>query len=142
MQEYIDFALKNAFLSATWLVLFVTWVMLTIYQRVMGARFMNRQEATLLVNHYKGIFVDVRSPLDFTQGHIAGAHHLSLKLILSDHLEKLKPYQTRPVVLVSQTSHQARKAARVLLKKGFEQVYVLEGGMSGWLSERLPVKRL
>ena len=46
----------------------------------------------------------------------------------------------RTVVFLSRVGNKGSDAARLLLKKGFSDVAVMEGGLTAWESEGLPVK--
>lgn len=46
---------------------------------------------------------------------------------------------TKPVYLLCHSGNRARQAADRLLKKGFTDVHVVEGGMQAWASAGLPV---
>jgi rhodanese-related sulfurtransferase len=53
-------------------------------------------------------------------------------------LDKAK---TKPVIVVCATGTTSREPAENLYKTGFEQVYVLKEGISGWSGENLPLVR-
>ena len=44
-----------------------------------------------------------------------------------------------PVVLVCRTGNASSNAAKVLKKAGFEQVFVLDGGLPAWQAADLPL---
>lgn len=141
MQEYIDFALSHPFLSGTWVVLLVAFLAVAIRQSANAGRRVSRHEATLIANRQKGLWVDIRDEAAYQQGHIAGAWHFDLKTIVSGEIAKLEKQRQRPVILVCESGMRSGKAAGALAQKGFEQVYILDGGMQGWISERLPVSK-
>jgi rhodanese-related sulfurtransferase len=51
----------------------------------------------------------------------------------------LAPAKQSPVVLLCRTGNASATAAKVLKKAGFEQVYVLDGGLPAWQAADLPL---
>lgn len=74
-------------------------------------------------------FVDIRNESDYEQGHIPtslllGQHNLQ-EFIQSANLDK-------PVIVTCYHGISSQSAAQILVEKGFEDVYSLDGGMEGW----------
>lgn len=80
--------------------------------------------------------LDVRTPLEFEQGHIAGAVNVPI-YELRDRLPGLDLDPARPVVAICLTGHRSVPAVRLLAEHGF-QVRQLAGGMRAWWRARLP----
>ncbi len=74
--------------------------------------------------------VDVRSPMEFSSGHLPGALNMPLNE-LGTHLRKLGPKKDRPVVLYCASGTRSAMARSVLKGQGFTQVFNL-GSMSNW----------
>ena len=53
--------------------------------------------------------------------------------------ELLAQARQSPVVLVCRTGNASSNAAKVLKKAGFEQVFVLDGGLPAWQAADLPL---
>jgi rhodanese-related sulfurtransferase len=81
--------------------------------------------------------LDVRQPEEFREGHIAGAGLIPLGQ-LKNNLSEL-PKQ-REIVCVCESGSRSRSAARMLASEGY-QVFDLQGGMSAWQQEKLPIKK-
>ncbi len=81
-------------------------------------------------------FIDVREPAEFRLEKIPGARLLPLSQLPhgASSIER-----TRPVLLVCQSGNRARKAADELMKQGFSDVRVLEGGLRAWKAAGKPV---
>jgi rhodanese-related sulfurtransferase len=76
------------------------------------------------------LLVDVRAPEDFAQGRIADAENIPLaELVTSDSLAKLP--SDRPVVVYSNGSENAAKAAVMLRMAGLDARLVV-GGYNAW----------
>jgi rhodanese-related sulfurtransferase len=77
------------------------------------------------------VWVDVRTPEEYAEGHIPGAI-----LIPHDEMEQryeeLSPYKNKPILLICRSGKRSEFAAGVLSKKGFSSLYNLKGGMQEW----------
>lgn len=80
-------------------------------------------------------FIDVRNRREYKQGHAVGARNIALNA-LPNALQNLDP--ARPMVCICQSGIRSGKAAQILLKHGFEEVYNVGGGSSAWQGHGLP----
>ena len=80
--------------------------------------------------------VDVRQPEEFAKAHLAGAVNISDESRQAD-IDALSRRQ--PIVVYStQSRYRAPAAARMLMARGFTNVYVLEGGLVAWQTADRP----
>ena len=79
--------------------------------------------------------VDVRTPAEFAEGHIAGAVNIDVKA--SDFKEKALATldKARPVAVYCRSGRRSVDAANVLTKEGFRVTNLL-GGINAWTEER------
>lgn len=92
--------------------------------------FVPAEEAKRLVAQ-GALLVDVRSPEEFTSGHLDGARNIPVQ-VLGQRLQELGPRE-RPVVLYCRSGMRSANAAAALRAAGFTAVYNL-GPMSRWVS--------
>ena len=85
--------------------------------------------------------MDVRTQEEFAKGHIANAHHMPLAQIEQGNTTEIDKHKEKPVIVVCETGDRADKAATKLVKAGFQQVYLLRGGLSQWRASNLPVTK-
>lgn len=78
--------------------------------------------------------VDVREPMEFTAGAIAGAVNIALGELMAGG-GGLEP--NFPVVLVCKNGQRSELAALMLQARGFN-AFNLAGGMEAWAAEGLP----
>ncbi|MEO6264338.1 MAG: rhodanese-like domain-containing protein [Luteimonas sp.] len=95
---------------------------------------------TALVNRDNALVVDLRPLADFEKGHIPGARNVQMSQFDPEN-KQLAAARSLPVVLVCKTGQTAGGAARRLRKAGFEQVYVLDGGIGAWQQADLPLAK-
>jgi rhodanese-related sulfurtransferase len=84
--------------------------------------------------------LDVRTPAEFENAHIAGAYNVPLDT-LADHAAEIRAAVTHGIVLVCQSGQRARRAEAALAAAGLPQFHVLDGGLAGWIAAGLPVRR-
>jgi rhodanese-related sulfurtransferase len=81
--------------------------------------------------------LDVRSALEFSEAHIKDSMNVPLDM-LSNKINELSQSEQSYVVFC-RTGNRSPMAADMLLQAGIHAVKVMEGGMTRWQKERLPV---
>jgi hydroxyacylglutathione hydrolase len=84
------------------------------------------------------IVLDVREPWEFAQGHVPGAELIPLGELIQ-RVGELE--QGRPVAVICETGSRSQSAAALLGREGFETIYNVLGGTSGWKRDGLPIVR-
>jgi rhodanese-related sulfurtransferase len=94
------------------------------------------------MNHDGAVVVDISESAEFENGHIPAAINIPLGQLDSS-LNRLKKYRDKkkPIVLTCKTGTRAGRAAAILRKNEFSDVYTLAGGLAAWEKENLPVER-
>ena len=94
-------------------------------------------DAVRLIN--KGaIVVDVRKPEEFQAGHIVNARNIVLDRIEGED-DALSKQKNKVLVTVCDNGASAGRAANLLRKAGFANVFSLKGGLTGWRADNLPL---
>lgn len=94
-------------------------------------------EAVKLINQ-GAVVVDVRKPEEFQGGHILNAKNVELAT-LEANPGAVKKRKNKAIVTVCENGFQSARAADVLRKSGYDDVYCLKSGLSAWRSENLPL---
>jgi rhodanese-related sulfurtransferase len=94
-------------------------------------------EAVKLINN-DAVVVDLRSSDAHARGHIVNARSVPSDE-LDAKLSTLTKYKSKPVIAVCESGISSTRAVNTLRQQGFESVYGLKGGMSGWSQAGLPV---
>lgn len=97
-------------------------------------------QATLLINREGAQIVDVRGSDEYVGGHLPDSRNIPLEQ-LEARAGDLERYKDTPLILVCQTGARSGGACAQLEKLGFAKVNSLEGGIAGWRSAGLPVKK-
>ncbi|KOO52122.1 rhodanese-like domain-containing protein [Viridibacillus sp. FSL E2-0187] len=77
----------------------------------------------------KAQLIDVREPKEFDGGHILGARNVPTSQ-LRQRYKEIRP--DKPVYLYCQNAGRSARAAMLLKKKGYDQVFQLQGGYKNW----------
>jgi rhodanese-related sulfurtransferase len=81
--------------------------------------------------------IDVREPMEFVGGHIAGSLNVPLSRLAQADLPQ------GPLVLVCQSGNRSAKGVQTLLERGYAHpVSDLEGGIPSWQQAGLPLRKL
>ncbi|MCT4781949.1 MULTISPECIES: rhodanese-like domain-containing protein [Exiguobacterium] len=75
--------------------------------------------------------LDVREPQEYRGGHIQQAKNVPLSGFLRAHAQYPKE-KDRPVYVICQSGMRSQRAAVMLQKAGYTDVYSVKGGMSFW----------
>ena len=136
--ELAAFAGRNPVLSLALVGLTVAVIVNEILALLSGVRRIGPAQLTALVNRDNALVVDLRTPVEFEKGHIAGAKNVQLSQFDPEN-KQLAPVKSLPVVLVCQSGQTAQTAAARLRKAGFTQVSVLDGGVQAWRGADMPL---
>jgi rhodanese-related sulfurtransferase len=105
-----------------------------------GVENLTPSQATLLMNREDALVLDVRETGEWSSGHITGARHITLAQ-LEKRMSEIEKFKDRPIIVVCATGNRSSSACGQLKKGGFEKVFSLGGGISGWSEANLPLTK-
>ncbi len=82
-----------------------------------------------IAGYRKAQLIDVREPNEFDAGHILGARNIPMSQ-LKTRLKEIRP--DKPVYLYCQSGMRSGRAAQMLYKKGYRDLYQLDKGFKQW----------
>lgn len=83
--------------------------------------------------------VDVRTPEEYTGGHIANSQNIDYNSPTFDsEIEKLD--KSKPVIIYCKSGGRSAKCAKKLEDAGFVKIYDLNGGISEWEHKELAIE--
>jgi len=134
----VDFIVQNWMFIAAALIAGGLLLWPTLTGGVAGGGGITPAEAVQLMNRQKAVVVDVCSPQEFAQGHIAGARSVPLGE-LEAKLEGAVKNKALPVILVCASGMRSNRALGIAKKLGYGNARSLGGGMKSWREANLPV---
>lgn len=140
VDQYIRFASNHQIMVMIFVVLFVALIYFQVRIMLANVKKISANNATAMVNHEDGVFVDVRANKLFTSGHIAGSINITLAEIKEGKLNRIDSYKDKPVILVGRDKMDADcfNSAVSLKKQGYTKVFSLDGGIAQWTMDNLP----
>jgi rhodanese-related sulfurtransferase len=91
------------------------------------------------MNENSSQIVDVRTPEEFSAGHIANAVNMDVTADgFEQQIEALD--KEKPVMVYCKSGGRSARAASILKDKGFKNVYDLDGGIIGWEEAKKPIE--
>ena len=83
------------------------------------------------------MLIDVREPHEFENDRIPGSFLVSMSCLKLTNFPKIEGLKT---VLISEYDARALAIAELLTKNGFQQIYVLAGGLTTWRAAGLQIE--
>lgn len=82
--------------------------------------------------------VDVRHPDEYASGHIKGAHNIDVQTPDFVELAEKELPKGMPIAVYCGTGKRSAMASQILSSKGYK-IYNLDGGLTAWKADSLPV---
>lgn len=83
--------------------------------------------------------LDVRTVPEYQSGHIPGAEVISVEGPNELKSEWQRVPEDRTIIVYCRTGRRSVTASELLVEKGYDRVYNVEGGITRWASEGYPV---
>jgi rhodanese-related sulfurtransferase len=116
------------------------WCAVLFYElrlRSQGTTHVSTADAVRLINR-GALVIDVRKPEEFAAGHIVNARNVALDRLQQDE-DAVGKKKDKILLTVCDTGASAGRAAGLLRKAGYENVFSIRGGIAGWRTDNLPV---
>lgn len=83
---------------------------------------------TILKNEKNAILIDVRSPQEYSEGHLDGSINISLYDLEND-CKKTNINKEDIIILYCQYGSRSKKALKILENNGYKNLYQIQGGL-------------
>lgn len=115
----------------------LSYSLFNYFQRKRIIKVLTQEE--FIEGYRKAQLIDVREPNEYDGGHILGARNIPLTQ-LKQRLTELRKDQ--PIYLYCQSGSRAGRAALILNKNGYKDLYQLQGGFKKWTGKIKKTKKL
>ncbi len=137
MNQLVEFASRHALIVAGLVAALLAVAFYELRLRTTGALQVSAADAVRLINR-GALVIDVRKPEEYAAGHIVNARNVAL-----DKIEKgddaIKKQKDKILLTVCDTGSLAGKAADLLRRGGYTNVFNIRGGLATWRAENLPL---
>jgi len=96
------------------------------------------REAAELIRNITPLVLDVRTPGEYSRGHLKDSVLIPLQQ-LQARWQEIAGYRNRDVLIYCATGNRSTVAAKILIDNGFKRIYNLRPGIAGWEREKLLV---
>jgi rhodanese-related sulfurtransferase len=96
------------------------------------------QEADGLIRNIQPLILDVRTPTEYSRGHLRDSVLIPLQQ-LQNRWQDIAMYRNQDVLIYCATGNRSTVAAKILIDHGFKRIFNLRQGISGWERELYPV---
>ena len=103
-----------------------------------GGKSVSAQELVNMVNKDGAVVIDVRDEKEFREGHIVHAINIP-HVNFSNRIRELEIYKQKPLVVACKMGQHSGSIGTQLRKAGFSDVARLQGGVTEWRNQNLPV---
>lgn len=128
------------FISEQWLLVGVLAVLISallVVERKRAGASVSFHEMTRLINQDQAVLVDLRDSKEFSEGHIVDALNIPFAK-LNDRVTELEKHREKTIVVLDKIGQHTAAASKILAEKNFTVVR-MQGGMSEWQAQSLPV---
>jgi rhodanese-related sulfurtransferase len=131
VERWFEFMGNHPFLFA---ILGALIVLFFVFEGQRSGRKISPQSLGILVKAKNAMLIDLRDAKDFREGHISGSRNIPYSQIAAN-VEELKAAD-RPLVFICNLGQVAGSA---LQQVGHTDSYRLDGGISNWKAQGLPL---
>jgi len=137
MNQLVEFASHHMYIAAGLVAALLAVAFYELRLRATGAMQVSAADAVRLMNR-GALVIDVRKPEEYAAGHIVNSRNLALeKLQQGD--DALKSKKDKILLTVCDYGSIAAKAAELLRRAGYANVFNIRGGIATWRAENLPL---
>ena len=137
---FLEFATENWYLFAMLAAILLLLAFDPSSRIAGGAKKISPGQLPQIQARQSAVVVDVRTKDEFDKGHIEQSLSLPVDS-MENSLKKLNKHKGKPLIIICQNGARATKAAGILKKNDFSELFVLDGGIAAWRKENLPLSK-
>ena len=137
MNRLLEFIGRHPLIAAGVVVAWLAVMFYELWLRSRGMTHVTAADAVRLINR-GALVLDVRKAEDFGAGHIVNAKNVALDKLEADQ-NAVHKKKDKILLTVCDNGTTSGRAASVLRKAGYQNVFSLKGGLTGWRADNLPL---
>lgn len=98
------------------------------------------RSAQEVMDSFKPLVLDVRTPGEYAAGHLKGAYLLPVQQ-LQVRMGELAHLRDEPILVYCATGNRSTVASKILIDNGFTRIFNLRYGISDWARKKLPLAK-
>ena len=139
MQRILEYLGNHPYLVAAAVLAAIVVLVYEFRARVQAFAAVSAMQAVRLINQ-GALVIDLRSKALYDAGHIVDARNVPAADLASQ-AETLKKWRDKNVIIYCDSGTSGASAARALVNLGFNKVFNLQGGLSAWLKDNMPLTK-
>ena len=132
--EIINFLIEHYYLSIPLLAILV---LLILSNAKKGGKKISCQTLISMSNQNSALIIDIRDSESFNAGHITASKNIPQNE-LTRRINEITNID-KSIILVCDMGNISPNAGEALKKEGFEDIYLLKGGINQWRIDNLPL---
>ena len=132
--EIINFLIEHYYLSVP---LLTVLVLLILSNAKKGGKKISCQTLISMTNQNRALIIDIRDSESFNAGHITASKNIPQNE-LTRRINEITNID-KSIILVCDMGNISPNAGEALKKEGFEDIYLLKGGINQWRIDNLPL---
>ena len=132
--EIINFLIEHYYLSIP---LLTVLVLLILSNAKKGGKKISCQTLISMSNQNSALIIDIRDSESFNAGHITASKNIPQNE-LTRRINEITNID-KSIILVCDMGNISPNAGEALKKEGFEDIYLLKGGINQWRIDNLPL---
>jgi rhodanese-related sulfurtransferase len=132
--EIINFLIEHYYLSIPLLTILV---LLILSNAKKGGKKISCQTLISMSNQNRALIIDIRDSESFNAGHITASKNIPQNE-LTRRINEITNIE-KSIILVCDMGNISPNAGEALKKEGFEDIYLLKGGINQWRIDNLPL---
>ena len=132
--EIINFLIEHYYLSIP---LLTVLVLLILSNAKKGGKKISCQTLISMTNQNRALIIDIRDSESFNAGHITASKNIPQNE-LTRRINEITNID-KSLILVCDMGNISPNAGEALKKEGFEDIYLLKGGINQWRMDNLPL---
>lgn len=138
-QEIIQFLTQHTILSIVWISLLIIIIYTSTHDWIYKIYQISHNQAIFLINKKKATIIDMRNSDDYASGHIINSINISIEKIKKNDCLELKKLKKYPLIIVHDNNTLSHSSIKHFKNIGFKNVYILQGGITNWKINNLPL---